>query len=189
MKLKTIAKFLAVTALTVGFGSAKDSPDEQRAKIRKMAAESLTELYKLHPDAQQAIKKSAGYAVFSDLGMHLLLVSSAHGAGLAVNSKTGHETFMKMFSGGVGLGVGVKNFRIIFVFETEAALTKFVDSGWDASGQADAAAKTSKSGGAYSGATNASEGVWVYQITKAGLALQATLQGTKYSKDDKLNKT
>jgi hypothetical protein len=32
-------------------------------------------------------------------------------------------------------------------------------------------------------------GVWVYQITKNGLALQLTLQGTKYYTDDDLNKT
>jgi hypothetical protein len=32
-------------------------------------------------------------------------------------------------------------------------------------------------------------GVYVYQITKKGLALQATVQGTKYSKDDDLNKS
>ena len=95
---------------------------------------------------------------------------------------------MKMLSVGVGLGAGVKDSRIIFVFETENALATFVNSGWDASGQADAAAKTSTSGGAYSGATSVSPDVWVYQITKKGLALQATLQGTKYSKDEDLNK-
>jgi len=32
-------------------------------------------------------------------------------------------------------------------------------------------------------------GVWVYQITNKGLALQLTLQGTKYSKDEDLNKS
>jgi hypothetical protein len=31
--------------------------------------------------------------------------------------------------------------------------------------------------------------VWVYQITKNGLAVQLTLQGTKYYKNDDLNKT
>jgi hypothetical protein len=29
--------------------------------------------------------------------------------------------------------------------------------------------------------------VWVYRITENGLALQATLQGTKYYKNDDLN--
>jgi len=56
------------------------------------------------------------------------------------------------------------------------------------SAQADAAAKAGEKGGAYSGAVEVAPGVWVYQITKNGLALQLTLQGTKYYKDDDLNK-
>jgi lipid-binding SYLF domain-containing protein len=153
-----------------------------------MASQTLADLYKAHPAAQEAVQKSAGYAVFSNLGVNVLLVSTAHGSGVAVNSKTKSETFMKMLSAGAGIGAGVKDFRVIFVFETEKALAGFINSGWDASGQADAAAKAGKEGGAYSGATSVAPGVWVYQITKNGLALQATIQGTKYSKDDDLNK-
>jgi hypothetical protein len=41
---------------------------------------------------------------------------------------------------------------------------------------------------AQSGALEVTPGVWVYQITKNGLALQLTLQGTKYYKDEDLNK-
>lgn len=96
---------------------------------------------------------------------------------------------MKMISAGAGLGLGVKDYRVVFVFETEKALNKFLDSGWAGSAEADAAAKTSTSGGAYSGASMIATDVWVYQITKKGLALQVTLQGTKYYKDDDLNKT
>jgi lipid-binding SYLF domain-containing protein len=84
--------------------------------------------------------------------------------------------------------MGVKDFRVIFVFGTEKALDQFLNSGWSGSGQADAAAKAGKSGGAYSGAAEVSPDVWVYQITKNGLALQLTLQGTKYYKNDDLNK-
>jgi lipid-binding SYLF domain-containing protein len=122
------------------------------------------------------------------MGANLLLLSTARGAGIAVNSKTKRDTFMKMISAGAGLGIGLKDYRVIFAFETEQALKKFLDSGWDGSAQTDAAAKTSKSGGAYSGAVSIAPGVWVYQITKKGLALQLTLQGTKYYKDDDLNK-
>ena len=95
---------------------------------------------------------------------------------------------MKMVSGGVGLGVGVKDYRVIFVFENDKALTNFLDSGWSGSAQSDAAAKAGKSGAAYSGAAEVAPGVWVYQITKNGVALQVTLQGTNYYKDDDLNK-
>jgi lipid-binding SYLF domain-containing protein len=86
------------------------------------------------------------------------------------------------------LGLGVKNYRVIFVFENDNALNQFLDSGWSGSAQADAAAKAGKAGGAYSGAVEVADGVWVYQITKNGLALQVTLQGTKYYKNDDLNK-
>lgn len=96
---------------------------------------------------------------------------------------------MKMISAGAGLGAGVKDYRVVFVFENNEAFSRFLDSGWSGTGQADAAAKAGKSGGAYSGATEVAPGVWVYQITKNGLALQLTLQGTKYYKDDDLNKS
>jgi lipid-binding SYLF domain-containing protein len=95
---------------------------------------------------------------------------------------------MKMVSAGAGLGVGVKDYRVIFVFENDKAFTQFLDSGWSGSAQTDAAAKAGEKGGAYSGAVQVAPGVWVYQITKNGLALQLTLQGTKYYKDDDLNK-
>jgi len=188
MRSPTITTVAAAILMAAGLSNAKDSPDEQRDKIRKMASQTLTDLYKLHPAARGAVQKSAGYAVFSDLGVNLLLVSTGRGGGLAINSKNRQETFMNMISVGAGLGAGVKDSRVIFVFETDKALANFVNSGWDAGGQADAAAKTGNSGGAYSGATSVSPGVWVYQITKKGLALQATLQGTKYSKNDDLNK-
>jgi len=162
--------------------------EKKKEKARAMAAETLKNLYKLQPSAEAAIKKSAGYAVFNNMGTNLLLVSTARGAGIATNSKTKKETFMKMFSAGAGIGMGVKDYRVIFVFENENALNRFVDSGWAASAEGDAAAKGGKSGAAYSGAAQVAPGVWVYQITKNGLALQLTLQGTKYYKDDDLNK-
>jgi lipid-binding SYLF domain-containing protein len=189
MRLRIVAPVLVVTLLAAGLSSAKDSPDQKRQKTRKMAAQTLKDLYKMEPTSQEAIKKSAGYAVFNNMGTNLLLLSTARGAGIAVSSKTKQETFMKMISAGAGLGLGVKDYRVIFVFENDKALAHFLDSGWSGSGQADAAAKAGKSGGAYSGAVQVEPGVWVYQITKNGLALQLTLQGTKYYKDDDLNKS
>jgi len=189
MRLKTTASFLAVILLAGNVASAGDSPDDKRQKTRKMAATTLEELYKLQPASRDAVQKSAGYAVFNNMGANLLLVSTARGAGIAVNSKSKQDTFMKMVSAGAGFGMGVKEYRVVFVFEDESALSRFLDSGWSGSAQADAAAKSSKSGGAYSGEVMVEPGVWVYQITKKGLALQLTLQGTKYYKDDDLNKS
>ena len=188
MRPKLIAQVLFLVVLIAGVASGKDTPDQKREKTRKMAAQTLEDLYKLQPTSQAAIQQSAGYAVFNNMGTNLLLLSTARGAGIAMNSKTKQETFMKMISAGAGLGIGVKDYRVIFLFENDNALTHFLGSGWAGSAQADAAAKAGKKGGAYSGATEVEPGVWVYQITKNGLALQLTLQGTKYYKDNDLNK-
>src|SRR5215472_8078873 len=189
MRFKVIATSLALLFLASSLASAGDSPDEKRAETRKMADQTLKDLYEMQPKAQEEIQNSAGYAVFNNMGTNLLLLSTARGAGIAVNSKTKQETFMKMISGGAGIGLEVKDYRVIFVFETDKAFKEFLDSGWSGSAQADAAAKAGDKGSAESGALEVAPDVWVYQITKNGLALQATLQGTKYYKDDDLNKT
>ena len=188
MKPKLTVPILIVALLSAIAVNAGDDNEKKREKSRKMAAQTLEDLNKLQPTSKEAIQKAAGFAVFGNMGANLLLLSTARGAGIAVNNDSKKETFMKMISAGAGLGIGVKDYRVVFVFEKVDALNRFLDSGWSGSAQTDAAAKVGKSGAAYSGAVEVDPGVWVYQITKNGLALQLTLQGTKYYKDGDLNK-
>ena len=141
MTLRKVSQILIFALVVAGLADAKDSPDQKRQKTRKMASQTLQDLYKLQPTSQGAIQKAAGYAVFNNMGTNLLLLSTARGAGIAVNSKTKQETFMKMISAGAGLGLGVKDYRVIFIFENDKALAQFLDSGWSGSAQSDAAAK------------------------------------------------
>ena len=69
------------------------------------------------------------------MGVNVLLLSTARGSGLAVNNKAKKETFMKMGSAGAGVGMGVKDYVVVFVFENEKALAQFLDSGWSGSGK------------------------------------------------------
>jgi lipid-binding SYLF domain-containing protein len=187
LRLLTCLGFLFTLASPLT--AARKSADEKRDEIRAMHDEVLAELYKLNPDARAKVRNAAGYAVFSNVGINLVLASFAGGEGVEVEKGllSNTETYMKMGSAGVGIGLGVKDFRAVFVFSSKDKLRTFVESGWDFSGQADAAAKSDKKGAAASGAGNLAEGVEVFQITKNGLALQATLQGTKYWKDKDLN--
>lgn len=168
---------------------AKPSPDEQRAEIRKTRDKVLAELHKLDPGTKDKIRKSVGYAVFSNVGINLFVASTGHGHGVVTMKGTfsDSEVFMRMVSLGLGIGLGVKDFRAVFIFYDKAKLEEFVEKGWDFGGQVDAAAKSDDKGAAVAGAGNVTEGVEVIQITKNGLALQATLQGTKYWKDKDLN--
>lgn len=188
-----MSRFLIVMICLVGvaaFADDEKDKEKERAEIRQMSRETLTRLYKVQPSAKAAVEKAYGYAVFSNTGIKILFGGSGNGEGVAVANQDKTETFMKMFEIQAGLGMGVKKFRVIFVFENRKAFDGFVNSGWEFGGQASAAAKTSpEKGGSMAGAASVSEGVWVYQLTDKGLALELTGKGTKYSKDKDLNKS
>jgi len=186
---KSIVVGLIVTLLAATGSAllAKDSKSEAQAKIRNTAQSILNKLYSMNPKAKAAIEKSAGYAVFSNFGMKILVAGGGSGKGIAVNRKTKKEVFMKMAEIQAGLGFGVKKFQLVWVFEAEAALNNFVNSGWEIGGQATAAATTGDKGAAYQGAVSVAPGIWLYQMTDKGLALELTAKGTKYYKDNDLN--
>jgi len=161
--------------------------EEKRAELRKNAQATLARLYKARPSAEAAIKRAAGYAVFNSSGVKILIAGGGKGKGIAVDNAKQKVVYMKMREVQAGLGMGVKKFSTIFVFETKNALEKFINSGWEFGGQSTAAAKTGSGGGSYQGAASVSEGVWMYQLTDKGLALELTGKGTKYFKDDDLN--
>lgn len=94
---------------------------------------------------------------------------------------------MKMIELQAGLGMGVKKFSVVFVFDNDKVFDSFVNSGWQFGGQATAAATTGTKGGDLSGAVSVSDGVWMYQMTDKGLAAEITAKSTKYYKDDDLN--
>jgi hypothetical protein len=54
-------------------------------------------------------------------------------------------------------------------------------------GQATTAAKVTGQSAWAAGAMSVSPGIWLYQLTDDGLALELTAKGTKYYKDDALN--
>jgi lipid-binding SYLF domain-containing protein len=178
--------FMVTTAPLQAAGD-EQKIEQQKADLRKMANETLTRLYKTQPSAEKAIAKSAGYAVFSSFGMKIFVAGGGTGKGIAVDNKTKKETFMKMVEVQAGLGMGVKKFRLIWVFEKHGDLDKFINSGWEIGGQGTAAAQASGQGKAFAAAFSVSPGVWLYQLTDDGLALEWTAKGTKYYKDGVLS--
>lgn len=162
------------------------SAAEQRQYYRSMSNDVLEELYASKQSARAEVKSAPGYAVFSNANVNLILASFAGGYGIVRDNSNGQTTYMKMGEVGVGLGAGVKDYRVVFVFHDKATLASFIDSGWTFGGQADAAAKASDKGAAVGG-EGVVNNISVYQMTKNGLALQATVKGTKYWRDSDLN--
>ncbi len=202
------------------FGPSGDNVSEKRSTILQQRDQMVAELYAAKPELKEKIKKAAGYATFNQKDINLFLLASGNGYGVLVDNKTGKQTFMRMASLGGGLGMGVKDLRVVFIFNDAKVMGQFLESGWQFGGKADASAKVKDTGvsaeqnvkanvnfkeGAVSagGSSDArtgtgsadkksaaaatTGGMEIYQFTESGLSLQATVAGTKYWKDSKLN--
>ena len=161
--------------------------EEQRQETRQKVAETLNKLYERKPSARTALKNAEGYAVFVNTGIKLGILGDSHGRGLAHNNKTGEEIFMRMKEYQAGLGLGIKEYALIFAFIDKTAWDRFISSKVSFGGQADVTADDGVNGGSFEGAVQAAPGTFVYQMTTKGLAAELSLKGTNYYRDKKLN--
>ena len=168
-------------------GGSGDSLAEQRKAVLTMRDETLAALVADKPIVKEKIGKAAGYAVFSNLDVNLLIVSAGNGFGVVHNNATRQDTYMKMGTVGVGFGAGVKDFKAVMLFKSADAMNSFVEKGLEWGASADAAAKAGDAGGQAGTAADVTGDMEVYTITENGIALQAMIAGTKYWKDDDLN--
>jgi len=181
---------------------------EKRGYVREMRDDVLREFYAEDPSLRAAVQGAAGYGAFSNTGIKVMVVGTRHGYGVVHDNRNGQETFMRVSELGGGVGMGVKNFRALFVFRSPQALQTFLSSGIEVGGDAEAGAiagdvgvsagaqgAVSGSGVAVGGSGKAGgiakqsfgAGIDVYQLTKTGVALEAMVSGTKYWKDPELN--
>ena len=179
---------VCLMSATAFAATSQDKIDRQRAEIDTLSEKALHRLYEKVPSAQNVIKNCYAYATLSNTGIKLGILGDAHGRGLAVNNTTGEKVYMRMKEMGIGLGIGVKEYDLIFVIGTEKAWNSFISGDLKFASSADASASDGQAGGAIDGASIAANGVWVYQITKKGLTLEASISGTKIYADKKLNK-
>jgi lipid-binding SYLF domain-containing protein len=185
--LKILGSLILILGLAACATNQGASPDEKRASIQQMKTGVLQDLYKIKPDVRSQISSAPGYAVFSNANINIILASFGGGYGVVHNNRNGQNTYMKMGEVGLGLGLGAKDFRAVFVFHSQESLNRFVEEGWAFGAQADAAAKAADKGAAVGGEVTV-DNITIYQLTETGLALQVTVKGTKYWKDSDLNR-
>jgi lipid-binding SYLF domain-containing protein len=186
-KMKSWVAVLASLVLVLVVGSAlaaekTDKDAKKRGEIDAMASKALKEVLAKSPEAKGLYGKAAGYAAFENVKV-AIGVSGGGGSGVAV-PKSGKRVYMKMGTVGIGFGLGGQKYQVVFFFETQDALKSFVDKGWEADTSAQASAGDK---GANATATF-KNGVAFYQITDKGLMASADIAGTKYWKNDDLNK-
>ena len=172
-----------LTASTVLAASAA----EQRAQINELHDKTLAKLYAKYPHAERVIGECYAYATLSNTGIKFGLFGDAHGRGVAINNQTGERVYLRMKELSAGFGIGAKEYDLIFLLNTREAWDNFIIGKIRFGASAEASADDGVSGGTIEGAEYVAPGVWVFQMTTKGLALDATLKGTKIYADKKLN--
>ena len=141
---------IMVFVLTSGCAIMGSKPaKDKRAIVMDMKEKVLQELYKSRPDTRALIAKSAGYGVFANANVKVVIASFGGGYGVIKNNKTGHSTYMRVGELGAGVGLGIKDFRAVIIFHNQKTLHQFVNHGWNFGGHVDAAAKAGNKGTRY----------------------------------------
>lgn len=180
---------ISIPVLAASSASKEEKKEQQRQELRVKTYKVLEDLYAKKPKSKRAIEHAYGYAVFVDTSYTAGFIGGGHGRGRAVNQSNGKEVFMKMAEGKLGLGLGVRQSNIVFVFDTIDAFTSFVTKGWTFGGQAVAAATDDVHGDSLEGSFQVAPGMWMYQMTTKGLAAEITAKGTRFYVDNNLNET
>ncbi len=88
---------------------------------------------------------------------------------------------MNLAEADVGIGVAIKDFREVIVFNS------FVTSGWNVgSAQGGAEAKYEEEGASATGEVNLDADIVVYQLTEKGIQLRVNIGASKHWQNDKL---
>lgn len=180
-----------ILVLSFAAGSALAADTEKtkkQAEIRKAAQATLSRFYKANPKLKADVDKAPGYGVFTTYGASLL-IGGAGGSGVAYDRKTGRYSYMNMAQASVGAQVGIAQTDTLIIFKTAAALTQFVDKGWEfgAGGGIEAAAGGTTAGLPGGGGANVIAEALYYTLTKNGLQAGGAVAGTKFWKDGDLN--
>lgn len=185
-RLRALLPLLLSLALGLP-AAAADAPSaaDTRAAIREMRTSTLKALYTLEPKAKTLVRGSAGYAVFSSTGVHVLFLGGAGGRGVVHDNLTGKDTYMRSASVGVGLGVGFKDMSLVLVFRKRDTLKQFIDQGWTFGGNATATAQAGGVGGNVTD-VESRDGILIYPLSKDGLMAKGAVEGTKYWVDPDL---
>jgi hypothetical protein len=151
---------------------------EQAEAVDALVDRTLADLYKQEPAAKEAIASSVGYVVMSNKITKIPIVGAGVGYGVAIDTKTGNKTYMKLARFDVGGGWGVRALRPVLIFTDAKVFQDVLKGVWHGQVGAEAAAKVGDSGAAGGGGSDNAgkdKGYTMKVITDAGVSATVTL--------------
>ena len=181
MNVRSVVVAMVLWMMSSGFAHSSADKAKEQAEVRKAGQDALAALYKAAAvGARKAVESAAGLRRVQQLRYEdTSSPAAARARASRSTTRPRRSTYMKMAEVQAGLGFGAKKFQIVWLFENDAALNDFINSGWEFGGQATAAAKAGDKGAAYQGAVAVSPGVWLYQVDRQRSGSRAHRQGNQ----------
>ena len=186
--LRTVVMATALAAgsvATVGCTTTKpetqSAPRADSTTVNARANAALERLYQTAPGSKEMVARSKGVLIFPSVIGGSFVIGVEHGRGvLRVGGQ--NKGFYSTTGASVGWQAGGQSKAVIYVFNTQEALDKFLASdGWSVG--ADATVAAGKVGANGSVDTTTAQGpVTSYVLTNAGLEAGVSLQGSKITK-------
>ncbi len=176
-QLKVFVCLLATATAGVGMVGCRATPEtagEKRA-LKSESEAALERMYSWGPDLEAFVDAAHGYAIFPSVGKAGLVVGAAYGRGEVFR---GGEMigYADITQATVGAQVGAQEFSELIVFETEAAMQRFIDDAFDVTANASAVILKEGAGAAW----NYDDGVVIIVQPKSGAMAEATVGGQKF---------
>ena len=181
MAAAVAAGAMAMTACTTTKPETSSAPRADATTVDTRANAALERLYQTAPGSKQMVQNAKGVLIFPSVIGGSFVVGVEHGRG--VLRVGGHNRGHYSTTGAsIGWQAGGQSKAVIYVFNTQEALDKFLNSnGWSVGADATVAAGKIGANGSID-TTTAQAPVTSYVVTNAGLEAGVSLQGSKITK-------
>jgi lipid-binding SYLF domain-containing protein len=166
---------VAVFALSMLFVTGCETAPESEAKresLQQSAQAALNEMTTTDPTLREVLDRSAGYAIFPEVGKGAFVVGGAYGRGV-VYERGKMIGFADISQASVGLQAGGQSFTELVVFMSQDALNRLRGGKFDVGAVAEAVALTK----GVAREANFSNGVGVFVVPRGGLMAGVSVQG------------
>lgn len=174
---------VAMQGCTTTKADAQASHRTDRSALEAQTNSTLSRLYDTAPGARELIAKAKGVLVFPAVVGGSFVLGVEHGRGVL---RSGQRTLGYYSTTGASIGwqAGGQSKAVIYVFNTQEALDKFLSSeGWSAGVDATVAVGHVGANGMID-TQSAQAPVASFVMTNAGLEAGVSLQGSKITKID-----
>ena len=175
------ASALTMTACTTTKPDTASAPRSDSTTVNTRANAALERLYQTAPGSKEMVQRAKGVLIFPSVIGGSFVVGVEHGRGV-LRVGGSNRGFYSTTAASIGWQAGGQSKAVIYVFNTQEALDKFLKSdGWSVGADATVAAGRIGANGSVD-TTTAQAPVTSYVLTNAGLEAGVSLQGTKITK-------